>query len=118
MPLVCFAFDPIVFRGSFEPGGAIFKAYQVPAYVIAFGSIMALAAWLLWGDDLGQWKRPVGIVMGIGAVFALVMAVVLFPYSVLGLLFLIGILGFTPFFTAIIYWRNAVRAMRRPPDRS
>jgi hypothetical protein len=34
------------------------------------------------------------------------------PYSLIGAPFLIGFLGFTPLFTAIVYGRNAVRAFR------
>jgi hypothetical protein len=39
---------------------------------------------------------------------------VLLPFSLIGLLFgFLGALGFTPFVTAFVFWRNAVRACAR-----
>ncbi len=37
--------------------------------------------------------------------------VLIFPLSILGLIVLIGILGFTPFVTGFVYLRNGVRAL-------
>ena len=38
--------------------------------------------------------------------------IVIFPISLIGSLMLIGILGFTPLFTAVIFLRNSVRTFR------
>ena len=43
---------------------------------------------------------------------SLAIGIILSPFSLLGLIILIGALGFVPFFTAIVYLRNAVRAIR------
>jgi len=51
-------------------------------------------------------------VMTAGALFSLVVGVVLLPFSLLGLMFLIGVLGFSPFLAALVYWRNGGRARR------
>jgi hypothetical protein len=110
MPLICFYCDPFVFRGWTNESPL--RAYQIPVYVIAFVSIMAMAAWLLWGEKLGPGRLAAAWVMLAGAIMAGLIGLVLFPFSMLGLLFIIGILGFTPIFTAMIYWRNAVRAFR------
>ena len=112
MPLVCFYFDPIVFREWSGGQGMLLARFQMPVYVLAYGSIMALAAWLLWGHRLGPFKLTAGLVMAGGAVMASILAVILFPFALVGSLFIIGLLGFTPIFTAIIYWRNAARALR------
>jgi hypothetical protein len=45
-----------------------------------------------------------------GALFSAVIGLLLLPLSIAGLAFGVGILGFTPFVTAFIYWRNARRA--------
>jgi len=112
MPLVCFFFDPFVFRDWSNDGPGLLGAYQVPVYAIACTSVMTMAAWLLWGDKLGQLRIPAAFVMLVGALTSSIIAAVLFPFSVVGLLFVIGILGFTPGFTAAIYWRSAFRVLR------
>jgi hypothetical protein len=65
------------------------------------------------------------IVAGIllaGAPVAWVIGLALIPYSLIGLLLLIGALGFTPWFTGFVCWRCGVRALRaaqfrKPPAR-
>lgn len=111
LPMVCFYFDPIVFRSEFENDGLLLN-YQLPAYVLAFSAIMAQTAWLLWGERLGQLKFVVGLTLSVAAVAAMLIGIIIFPFSLIGMLLLIGVLGFTPIFTAIVYWRTAVRAMR------
>jgi len=48
----------------------------------------------------------------VGGIVSLVIGVVLLPFSVIGLVFLIGILGFTPLFTSIVYLRNSARMFK------
>jgi hypothetical protein len=67
--------------------------------------------------------NPVGSRMLAGALFAgaffcVLVGVVLIPFSVFGLVFGIGIFGFTPFLTALVYLRNSVRAFRFGPPQS
>ncbi len=110
MPLICFLFDPIVFRGG--GGGGIMGRYQLPAYLLAFVSIIGMNAWLLWGERL-QWLN--GWLAGlffVGSGISLIVGAILFPFSILGILMLMGFLGFTPLFSSIVYLRNGVRAMR------
>jgi hypothetical protein len=49
--------------------------------------------------------------MHAGSIFSAVIGVCLLPFSLLGLVILIGALGFTPLLTAFIYRRNARRAL-------
>lgn len=111
IPLICFYFDPIVFRGNsgFE-NGALFPGYRLPVYILGFTAIMAMAAWLLWGRRLGSLAGPIGLLFAFSAVISFFLGVVLFPFSVVGLVIAIGALGFTPFLSAIVYARNAKRA--------
>ncbi|MFL6373553.1 MAG: hypothetical protein ACJ73D_02690 [Pyrinomonadaceae bacterium] len=110
MPLVCFYFDPLVFREWGGGQGILFPKFQLPVYLVAATSVMAMAAWLSWGEKLGVMRLPVACVMFAGALLASILSVVLFPFSMLGLMVVIGALGFTPVFTAVIFWRNAARA--------
>ena len=109
LPVICFAFDPIVFKGGIS-GPAMFANYKPFAYLLSFACVMGLAARLIFGEKL-KWLN--GFLAGLfflGGVISLGVGIVLFPLSLLGLMILIGALGFTPLFTAVIYLRNAVRA--------
>ena len=112
MPVICFAFDPIVFKN----GGDLLGRYTVFAYMLSIGSIMTTMAWLIWGDRLKAFAAPAAGVMAGGGLAALLIGVLLFPFSLMGLVIMIGALGFTPFFTAIIWARNSVRAYRSAKD--
>ena len=54
MPVICFAFDPIVFKN----GGDLLGKYTVFAYMLSFASIMTTMAWLIWGDRLKVLAAP------------------------------------------------------------
>lgn len=106
LPAMCFLFDPIVFRGS----GALLGNYKPFAYALSYVSIMSLLAFMLWGEKL-KWLN--GFLCGLFAVAAVISGVigfVLFPFSLMGLVVLIGALGFTPLFTSFVFLRSAVRA--------
>lgn len=108
MPLICFAFDPIVFYAS--DGGGILTNYTIFSYILSIVSIMSMAAWLIWRERLG-WLTP--FIAGLfltGSLVSLVVGMIIFPISLLATIFLIGALGFTPLFTAFVYFRNAIRA--------
>ncbi|HEY0457586.1 MAG TPA: hypothetical protein VGC97_00445 [Pyrinomonadaceae bacterium] len=110
LPVICFVFDPIVFKGRFV-GSALFADYRPFAYVLCSACITALAAWLIFDEKL-RWLN--GFLAGLfflGGVISLGVGIVLFPFSFVGLMILIGALGFTPLFTAVIYLRNAFRAL-------
>jgi hypothetical protein len=48
------------------------------------------------------------------AIFATLLGVVLLPFCVVGICFeKIAILGFSPFLTAFVFWRNAIRAKQQ-----
>lgn len=113
LPLICFYFDPFVFRGWAGDGGDFFlSSYRAFAYILAFVSIMAMAAWLLWGESFEWLRAPVAGIFLAASLISLAIGVVLFPFSLVGTFLLIGLLGFTPLFTAICFARNGVRAMR------
>lgn len=109
LPVLCLVFDPIVFRsGSF--GSPLLSRFQLFAYSVIAVEIGALGVWLACGRRVGVWCGVLAGIMYAGVFFSLIVGLFLLPFSVLGLMFIIGLLGFAPFLTAIIYGRNARRA--------
>jgi hypothetical protein len=104
MPLICLYFDPGIFR---RPVGNA----ELGPYVIVAGVAIALGFVSLTGWLVLRWPAALlaGCLSG-GGIFALLLGIVLLPMSVLGVFFVIGILGFTPLATAFVFFRNAVRA--------
>lgn len=111
MPLVCVAADPIVFNSFVGPEDAILGQYKVFAYLLSSVSIMSMAAWLLWGQKLGELRPYLGGLFLAGSVILLSVGVILFPFSLIGMFLLIGFLGFTPLFSSFVFFRNGVRAV-------
>jgi hypothetical protein len=113
LPVICFFADPIVFRNGFDFGetdDAFLSDYRPFAYLLSFISIMALLAWMIWGEKLKGLAVLISGILAVGAAVSLVIGLFLLPFSLFGLIFFIGILGFTPFFTFIVFWRNARQA--------
>jgi len=110
LPILCLVFDPGIFRGNLF-GRPLLGDYQFFAYGLIAIEIVALGVWLALGKRAGEWCGVLGGVMFAGAAFSAVIGILLLPLSVIGLMFIVGILGFTPFVTAFIYWRDARRAL-------
>lgn len=107
VPLICVAADPFVFAGQ----GAMLGEYKIFAYVLSIVSIMSMAAWLLWGQKLGDLRPYIGGLFLAGSVISLIVGVILIPYSLMGMFILIGLLGFTPLISSFVYLRNGLRAI-------
>jgi hypothetical protein len=111
LPVLCLVFDPIFFRsGLGRP--PLFGDFQFFVYAMIAIEIVALGVWLAAGRRTGDWCGILAGVMLAGAVFAAGIGLIMLPFTVIGLAFGIGLLGFTPFVTSLIYWRNARRAHR------
>ena len=111
LTVLCLVFDPIVFRGDFL-GRPVLGDYQFFAYGLIAIEVVALGVWLALGERAGEWCGVLAGMMLGGVLFSVGIGILLLPLSVVGLAFIIGVLGFTPFVTAFIYWRNARRALR------
>src|SRR5205085_2115817 len=104
-----FAFDPFVFRS----GEGFFLARFAPVAIpLSFAAVMGTMLWLLMGERLGTVNRLLHVLFAVSALASLAIGVVLFPFALLGMLFLIGALGFTPLFMSFSLLRNSVRARR------
>jgi hypothetical protein len=114
-PIVCFAVQPLVFSGDplTLPGLQFVNVFWLFGYGIVGLEMLVLALWLTFGSRLGAWNGPVAGVLFAGALFAGGLGLVLLPFSVIGLMVIIGALGFVPFLTAAVYFANAVEAVRR-----
>jgi hypothetical protein len=111
LPVICFVFDPIVFKGSLLGNeGAWLGDFKFFAYVLSFVSVMAMSAWLIWGAKLKWLNGFLAGLFAVGGLISLGIGIVIFPISLLGLIVLIGVLGFTPLLTSIVFFRNARRA--------
>lgn len=111
LPVLCFAADPIVFKGDFLHG-PFFGEYQVLAYLTSAIEIAVFIAWRSLREHLTTFSAPLAGVLFAGGLFSTAIGVLILPLSVLGLMFLVGVLGFVPFLTAFVYFRSAVRAMK------
>lgn len=110
IPILCFYFDPIVFRGGYFDGPGFYPNLRFYAYTISALEIVALCAWLL---GAGRARLGPAVLTGVllaGSMFSFVLGVAILPLTIIGLIFLIGVLGFIPFLTALVYVRNAWRA--------
>jgi hypothetical protein len=110
-PILCFVFDPIIFRAGAFPGPPLIPELQVWVYLISGAEILTLLLWLGLRDSLPA-KRFLGGALCAGGILCLLIGIGLLPFSVMGLVFGIGIFGFTPFFTALVYLRNGYQAIR------
>lgn len=79
--------------------------------------MITLALWLILGRRTGLYSGIVAGVLLTAALFALAIGIVLFPFSLLGLLYVIGVVGFAPFVVAFVLLRNGVMALRCARER-
>jgi len=113
LPVLCFAFDPIVFKnGFFGAGGPLLAKYQLFTYLFSGIEILALAVWLSCRNHLRSFSGPISGVLLIGGLFSWAIGILILPYTLIGLLLIIGVAGFTPFLTGLVYLRNGVRGLR------
>ncbi len=111
LPVLCFEFDPIVFKGGFFDG-PLAADYQLLVYSISAVQITTMVIWLTFRDRFKSFSGPIAGVLFLGGLFSTVIGVVLLPFSILGLIILIGAAGFTPFLTGFVYLRNGIRGFR------
>ena len=112
LPLVCFFFDPIVFKSDWGANDGILTKFTSPAYLLAFTAIMATMASLLFGPKLKWANAFLPGTLAVSFVASLVVGIVLAPFSLMGIVLLIGLLGFTPLFTSFVFLRHSIRTLR------
>lgn len=103
LPMICLIFDPFVFRRT---------EYQVLAHCFIGIQMALLAVWLFLGERAAPVAGLFGGAFLLGYAVAAAVGLMLLPLSLIGLILIVGALGFTPFFTAFVFYRNARRAFR------
>ena len=111
LPVACFVFDPLIFQGWVLNDGLL-EDYRLFVYIVSAIEIGLLLCWFTFRRELEAVAAPFAGVFIAGGLFSLLIGVLILPLSVIGTLWVIGIAGFTPFFTGIVYLRNGARAMR------
>lgn len=105
-PVLCFIFDPIVLNDWFDQ--ALYPEFQSFVYMVSGIEILLLTVWLTCGRSLQPRTRLVGGVLAAGGLFSVLIGILILPYTLIGLfVFFIGIFGFVPFLTGLVYLRNA-----------
>jgi len=108
LPAACLCADTIFFQGPH----AVFREFRSKAYILSAFEMAILV--LSWFSD-GRPKLLAGLLWGplaAGACFGSIVGVAILPWSIGGLVFFMGILGFSPFLCTFVYGRGAVRAYR------
>lgn len=115
LPILCFVFDPFVFQGGLL-GRPFIPEYQAFVYLFSGIQMVVLCLWLVMraGSELSN--SMIGGALMVGGMFSGGIGILLFPFSVMGLVLGIGFLGFIPFMTALVYLRNGWRALRTPAN--
>lgn len=109
MPVLCFYFDPGIIRGQL-----LTPLRSVSIFVYGFSglAIGVLTLWLVLGDRGPSWSAGFSGVLLAGAVLSFSIGIVILPMTLIGILIVIGLLGFVPFVTGFVYLRNSLRAIK------
>ena len=104
-PIICFLLDPGIVKG---------QGYSPFIYGLSALAIAALGLWLGAGQRMRARAGPVSGVLLAGAIFCLLIGVVILPLSLFGLMVgeRVSVLGFTPLVTTFVYARNTIRSFR------
>lgn len=112
LPILCLVADPFVFKGAPLWGLPLLEDYQLVVYLISSVEMGFFLLWRTFPKQLNRFAAPFAGVFVAGAIFSAAIGLAILPFSLVGLLLLIGVLGFTPFLTALVYLRTGVRALR------
>jgi len=110
LPLSCLVLDPTVFKSGFiYHGEAPFLAWLQPfAYSFIILCSVALCMWLFGKIQNAKALATYAGVFATAMIGSLLLGLMMFPTSLLGLFLIIGALGFSPFLTSFVF----LRAMR------
>ena len=103
MPISCVLFDPGILRDS-ALGHVVIAAILV--------QIAMLLACQLTPRGLPSVSAFFAGSLSVGFLLAIGIGIAILPMTLLGMLLLVGFLGTMPFFTAVVYLRNVISAVR------
>lgn len=107
LPLGCLLGDQILF-GKDNPvfEGSVFGQWRLLCYGFILTEVLLLGLWLLLRRRTTRSAAYFAGPLLAGWIFSLVLALALFPFSLIGLLVVIGVLGFSPWLTTFAFYRN------------
>ena len=112
LPILFLVMDPVVFKSPRFLGPAYLEEYQLLAYLFCSLEIGLFLTWRTFRLPLRRFSSAFAGAFFAGAIFSTVIGFVILPLSLLGLMVVLGVFGFTPFVTAFVFLRNGVRAAR------
>jgi len=111
-PIIMLIADPIIFKGDFMGDDPAFAPVTPACYSAIFLGMYALAHHLTSKPS----SAVIAGVLATATLFATVLGVAMLPMSAFGTLFFgYGLLGLSPFFTALAFSYQARRAFREAP---
>jgi len=108
MPILCFYFDPGIIRGT---RSTTLGEFSIFIYGFSGLAILTLSIWFVLGHRMRLLAAMFGGVLVAGAIISFSIGVLILPLTLIGILFVIGLLGFVPFITGFVYLRNWLRAI-------
>lgn len=121
LPVVCLLFDPYVFSSadfelqSFQSllDNRSISSLSILAYAALGYQMLLLSIWLLWGQKTEKLSAFFSGSLAVGFLLAMTIGILMLPITIIGLTIFIGVLGFTPFFTARAFFRRMRQAAKR-----
>lgn len=119
LPVLCFYFDPILFANGSEGKPMFSEAIQIATYVcVAFLILIFFVSFLNISSRILKLLTTGALLAG--TMVASSIGVLLFPLTIIGLIIILGLLGFVPFFTASRFWKRykefKLREIMQPDD--
>ncbi len=115
-PIVCLVMEPLVFQGGDEHGPMLGR-FWVFCYSFMSLEMLTLASWLLVRERFGALTAIVAGMLFMGTAFASGFGLLILPFTLLGLLLLISVLGFMPWLTAYAYLYQGNMALKSARSR-
>ena len=111
-PIFCIAVQFSLFPELINdlPGLSFLNTYPLFNYGVVALEILTLVIWLVLGERVGWWGGIISGVLLAGSLFAGLLGIVLLPFSLIGLMALIGVLGLVPLGTSFVFLRNGKNA--------
>jgi len=112
LPVLVLILDPVVFQGGLIGERPLLGKYQIFAYLISGSEMAILLVWLTLRRHVNRLSSVIGGALIGGGIFSVFVGILILPYSLIGLIFLVGAAGFIPFLTGFVYVRSGIRALR------
>ncbi len=114
MPVICFYFDPGIINGGFRGDSYLsLNHIAISIYLFSALAILGLLFWLVLRHQAERYAALLGGLFISAAIFSFIVGALMLPVTLIGLIFIIGVLGFVPFATGHVFLRYGMRAINR-----